>query len=207
VVEVLRPQSQRAIVVPVQLPCSKNRFFRKRTTFFRKKQDFSANSQICGKGPFHLDTIPPEQATLPWPSWQSMCVLRRTTRRRNLVTLWLHRDWRRYSKTTVPYQEATFQLEAAGRLAGPKEIATLGDGPSRLVLRILIAVTRALRNACWHWGDLWRGLTLPAQKTPLSAVGNCGTGWVDQYAKISVICDVQCHWFWIVYTLMATLVD
>ncbi len=63
---------------------SKNRFSRKRTLFFRKKQDFFANSQKCGKGPFHLDTIPREQATLPW---RPMCVLRRATRRRDLVTL------------------------------------------------------------------------------------------------------------------------
>ncbi len=31
-----------------------------------------------------------------------------------------------------------------------KEIATLGDWPSRLVLRILVAVARAGRNACWQ---------------------------------------------------------
>jgi hypothetical protein len=74
-----------------------------------------------------------------------------------------------YFENTVPIQEATFLLAAAywpltSRQAR-REIATLGDGrhwASSSVLRILISVARSIRNACWHRGDLWRGLTRPA---------------------------------------------
>jgi hypothetical protein len=50
---------------------------------FCKTQDFPANCQRCGKGPFRPDTTRPELGTLPWPS---TCVLRRTTPKRDLVT-------------------------------------------------------------------------------------------------------------------------
>ncbi len=111
------------------------RIFPQNSHIFRKMPGFFADSQKCGEGPFHPDAILLEQAALPWPS---MCVLRRTTRRRDLVTLWLHRDWHRYSENMVPNQEATFQ------------VVIFGDWPSRLILWILIAVARAVRRACWH---------------------------------------------------------
>ena len=138
---------------------SKYGFFCKRTTFFRKTQDFSANSQRCGKGLFRPDTTQSEQVALPLPS---MCVLRRTIRRRDLVTL-------DYTVTDTDTLKIRYQFKRllfswrplTGRQA-LKEIATLGDGTSRIILRILIAEARAVRNACWHWGGLWRGLTLSA---------------------------------------------
>jgi hypothetical protein len=138
---------------------SKSGFFWKSTTFFCKTQDFSASSQICWKGPFRPDTTRPEQGMLPWPS---TCVLRRTTRRRDLVTL-------NCTMTDTDTLKIRYRFKSnfkrrlfswwplTGRPAR-NEIVTLGDGPSRLVLRILIAVARAVCNACWYWGDLLRGL-------------------------------------------------
>ena len=48
-----------------------------------------------------------------------------------------------------------------------------------------------VRNACGHWGDLWRGLTLPAYKTPFNALGNGGAGWVDPCVEKSVYCNAH----------------
>ena len=130
-----------------QHPRSKYGFFRKRTTFFRKTQDFSANSQRCGKGPFRPDTTRPELGTLPWPS---TCVLRRTTRRRDLVTSDCTVTDTDTLKIRYQFKRRLFSWRPLTGRPARKEIATLGDGPSRLVLRILIAVARAVRNACWH---------------------------------------------------------
>ncbi len=87
--------------------CSKYRFFCKRTTFFRKLQDFSANSQRRGNGP-----TPPEQGTLPWTS---MCVLRRTTRRNRVTASWLTPT---ASWLTLPPQQCGTDLRGAFSVGG-----------------------------------------------------------------------------------------
>ncbi len=131
---------------------SKYRYFRKRTTFFSKMQDFSANSQRCGEGPFRPDTTLLELGTL---LWLSTCVPRRITRRRDLVTLDCTVTDTDTLKIRYQFKRLLFSWRPLTGRQALKEIVTLGDRPSRLVLRILIAVASAVRNACWHWGDLW----------------------------------------------------
>ncbi len=104
--------------------CTKYRFFRNRTTFFRKMQDFSANSQRCGKGPFRQDTTLPELGTLPW---QSTCVLRRTTRRRDLVTLDCTVTDTDTLKIRHLFKRLLFSWRPLTCRPARKEIATLGE--------------------------------------------------------------------------------
>ncbi len=130
-----------------QSSSSKSEFFWKSTTFFCKTQDVFANSQRCGKGPFRPDTTRRELGTLPWPP---TCVLRRTTSRRDLFTSDCTVTDTDTLKIQFQFKRRLFSWRPLTGRPARKEIATLGDGPSRLVLRILISVARAIRNACWH---------------------------------------------------------